>query len=289
MKRRKEKRTKKKTIKSVSKKPEENIQVQASETQKKNQEPERQQLRALFKLYARHKTADVREKLILAHTRLVVNLAKRFANRGEPLKDLIQVGNVGLIQAIDRFDVKRGVEFVTYATPTILGEIKRYFRDKGWTLKVPRRLQELNQRATKAIDGLTQELSRSPTIHELAEFLELHEEEVLEALELGQAYNPLSLDAEISAESDDASARLMDLAGSVDKEIEGLSSKESIRDALQQLSEAERAIVYLRFFKNCTQMEVAKKLRVSQMQISRLQQRALRKLRYALGQGHESK
>lgn len=289
MKRRSEKKTVKKPIKTVSKNPEENVQLQASETQKKNLEPDRQQLRSLFKTYARHKTTKVREQLILAHTRLVINLAKRFANRGEPLKDLIQVGNVGLIQAIDRFDVRRGVEFVTYATPTILGEIKRYFRDKGWTLKVPRRLQELNQRASKAIDALTQELSRSPTIHELAEFLELDEEEVLEALELGQAYNPLSLDAEISAEGDEPSARLMDLAGSVDKEIEGLSSKESLRDALQQLPEAERAILYLRFFKNCTQMEVARKLRVSQMQISRLQQRALRKLRYVLGHGHESK
>ncbi len=289
MKRRSEKKTVKKPIKTVSKNPEENVQLQASETQKKNLEPDRQQLRNLFKTYARHKTTKVREQLILAHTRLVINLAKRFANRGEPLKDLIQVGNVGLIQAIDRFDVRRGVEFVTYATPTILGEIKRYFRDKGWTLKVPRRLQELNQRASKAIDALTQELSRSPTIHELAEFLELDEEEVLEALELGQAYNPLSLDAEISAEGDEPSARLMDLAGSVDKEIEGLSSKESLRDALQQLPEAERAILYLRFFKNCTQMEVARKLRVSQMQISRLQQRALRKLRYVLGHSHESK
>lgn len=289
MKRRSKKKTGKKAVETVSENPKESVQTPEPETQKKNQDFERQQLRKLFRLYARNKTADVREQLILAHTRLVVNLAKRFANRGEPLKDLIQVGNVGLIQAIDRFDVKRGVEFVTYATPTILGEIKRYFRDKGWTLKVPRRLQELNQQATKAIDALTQELSRSPTIHELAEFLDLNEEDVLEALELGQAYNPLSLDADLSAESDESSARLLDLAGSVDKEIEGLSSKESLRDALQQLPEAERAILFLRFFKNYTQMEVAKKLRVSQMQISRLQQRALRKLRYALGQGHESK
>lgn len=263
------------------------VLITAPEDQKKNQDDEREKIRRLFRVYAKNKNTGVREKLILAHTRLVINLAKRFSNRGEPLKDLIQVGNVGLIQAIDRFDTNRGTEFVTYATPTILGEIKRYFRDKGWTLKVPRRLQELNQHATKAIDALTQEFSRSPTIHELAEHLELSEEEVLEALELGQAYNPLSLDAELTVESDDAAAKLLDLAGGLDKEIEGISSKEALQDALHQLPAAERAIVILRFFKNYTQMEVAKKLQVSQMQISRLQQRALRKLRYVLGYGNE--
>lgn len=265
------------------------VQAAVLPVQKKNQDDERENIRRLFRVHAKNKSAGVREQLILAHTRLVINLAKRFANRGEPLKDLIQVGNVGLIQAIDRFDTTRGVEFVTYATPTILGEIKRYFRDKGWTLKVPRRLQELNQQATKAIDALTQEFSRSPTIHELASHLELSEEEVLEALELGQAYNPLSLDAELNVESDDSAAKLLDLAGGVDKEIEGLTAKEALTDALMQLPQAERAIVVLRFFKNYTQMEVAKKLRVSQMQISRLQQRALRKLRYVLGYGNEGK
>lgn len=278
-----------KKSKKKQKKEEAQVQETSLPIQKKNPDGEREKLRRLFKVFARNRNAEIREQLVLAHTRLVVNLAKRFANRGEPLKDLIQVGNVGLIQAVDRFDVKRGVEFITFATPTVLGEIKRYFRDKGWTLKVPRRLQELNQHATKAIDALTQEFSRSPTIRELAQHLDISEEEVLEALELGQAYNPLSLDAELTAEGDDSAAKLLDLAGGLDKDIEGLTAKESLQDALLQLPEAERAIVVLRFFKNYTQMEVAKKLRVSQMQISRLQQRAMRKLRYMLGYGNESK
>lgn len=247
--------------------------------EKTKRSKERDEIRKLFALYKKTKDPAIRERLILNHLNLVVNLARRFANRGEPLRDLIQVGNLGLIQAIDRFDLKRRVEFITYATPTILGEIKRYFRDKGWAVKVPRRLQELNLAIAKTIDQLTQGLKRSPTISEIAHHLEVSEEDVLEALELGQAYNPLSLDAEVFSETDECPPTLLDLAGKVDKEIEGLGDKNILKEAIQCLSYKERLIIYWRFYKNQTQIEIAKRLKISQMQVSRIQQRALHRMR----------
>src|SRR5271163_1045647 len=151
------------------------------------------------------KSADAertRDELVVAHLNLVRYLAVKFVNRGEALDDLIQVGTVGLLKAIDRFDLDRGVEFTTYATPTIVGEIKRYFRDKGWAVKVPRRLQELNLALNRASEKMAIELGRSPTVHELADRLQASEEDILEAQELGQAYNLLSLDSEVSGEGD---------------------------------------------------------------------------------------
>ena len=159
---------------------------------------------------------QLRNELIVVHLNLVRFLAVRFANRGEPLDDLVQVGTVGLLKAIDRFDTERGVEFTTYATPTIVGEIKRYFRDKGWAVKVPRRLQELNLAVNRASDKLAIELGRSPTVAELAQHLKAGEDEILEAQELGQAYNLLSLDSEVSGDSDKKSQTLADTVGVAD-------------------------------------------------------------------------
>src|ERR1700674_5025268 len=150
---------------------------------------DRERVRALFAEYTKSRQSAPRDELVVLHLNLVRYLASRFANRGEALEDLIQVGTLGLIKAIDRFDTGRGVEFTTYATPTIVGEIKRYFRDKGWAVKVPRRLQELNLAVNRALEKLTVKLGRSPTIAELASHLGATEEDVLEAQELGQAYN----------------------------------------------------------------------------------------------------
>src|SRR5487761_149433 len=162
----------------------------------------------------------LRDELVVAHLNLVRYLAVKFANRGEPLDDLIQVGTVGLLKAIDRFDLDRGVEFTTYATPTIVGEIKRYFRDKGWAVKVPRRLQELNLAVNRASDKLAIELGRSPTVAELAERLSAGEEEILEAQELGQAYNLLSLDSEVSGDTDRKTQTLADTVGVSDARLD---------------------------------------------------------------------
>jgi RNA polymerase sigma-B factor len=224
----------------------------------------------------------VRHELVVAHLNLVRYLAVKFANRGESLDDLIQVGTVGLIKAIDRFDLERGVEFTTYATPTIVGEIKRYFRDKGWALKVPRRLQELNLSVNRAIESLTIALGHSPTVAELAAHLHASEEEILEAQELGQAYNLLSLDTEMTSEGEKNAQTLADYVGKADPSLANLEDRANLERAFEVLSRRERIILFLRFYESISQTEIAKRLKVSQMHVSRLQQKALEKLRRAL-------
>jgi RNA polymerase sigma-B factor len=236
----------------------------------------------LFAEYQRARDPQVRDRLILAHMNLVRYLARKFANRGEPLEDLIQVGMIGLINAIDRFDPDRGIRFATYATPTIVGEIRRYFRDRGWAVKVPRRLQELNLAANKAVDDLTQRLDRAPTVPELAEELHISEAEALEAMELGELYELPSLDSEMGGESEETRSRLADYVGRVDEEIERFERRARLTQALRALTPRERRIIELRFFDNLSQTQVAKQLDISQMHVSRLQQRALAKLRAAV-------
>ena len=223
----------------------------------------------------------LRSDLVVAHLNLVRYLALKFANRGEPLDDLIQVGTVGLLKAIDRFELDRGVEFTTYATPTIVGEIKRYFRDKGWAVKVPRRLQELNLAVNRAVEKMSVEFGRSPTVGELGERLRASDEEILEAQELGQAYNLLSLDTEISSDGDKSST-LADHIGAADPELALLEDKANLEHAFKSLNGRERVILYLRFYESVSQTEIAKRLHVSQMHVSRLQQKALEKLRLVL-------
>jgi RNA polymerase sigma-B factor len=224
----------------------------------------------------------LRDELVVAHLNLVRYLAVKFANRGESLDDLIQVGTVGLLKAIDRFDLERGVEFTTYATPTIVGEIKRYFRDKGWAVKVPRRLQELNLSVNRAIEKLNVKLGHSPTVGELAEHLGVSQEDILEAQELGQAYNLLSLDTELSGEGDKKTQTLADYIGHNDAGLELLEDKANLERAFDVLTRRERVILYLRFYESVSQTEIAKRLNVSQMHVSRLQQKALEKLKHVL-------
>ena len=226
----------------------------------------------------------LRNDLVVAHLNLVRFLALKFANRGEPLDDLVQVGTVGLLKAIDRFELDRGVEFTTYATPTIVGEIKRYFRDKGWAVKVPRRLQELNLAVNRANEKMAVELGRSPTVAELAERLNATEEDILEAQELGQAYNLLSLDSEVMGEGDKRSQKLADTVGVKDSGLELLEDRANLERAFHVLTGRERVIIYLRFYESVSQTEIARRLNVSQMHVSRLQAKALEKLRSALGE-----
>jgi len=233
----------------------------------------------LFAKYQKTRDPQVREELILAHMNLVRYLARKFANRGEPLEDLTQVGMIGLMNAIDRFDPSRGIRFATYATPTIVGEIRRYFRDRGWAVKVPRRLQEMNLAANKAIDGLTQKLNRPPTVPELAREMEISEQEALEAMELGDLYELPSLDGEMGGDSDETRSKLADYVGQVDEGIEKFERRVRLAEALSSLSPRERKIIELRFFDNLSQTQVAQRLEMSQMHVSRLQQRALAKLR----------
>lgn len=222
----------------------------------------------------------IRDELVELHLPLVEYLARRFRNRGEWLDDLTQVATIGLIKSIDRFDLNRGVEFSTYATPTIVGEIKRHFRDKGWAVRVPRRLQELKLSLTKAISELSQREGRAPTVAELATYLKMTEEEVLEGLESANAYSTVSLDAPDSGD-DDAPA-VSDSLGIVDESLEGVEYRESLKPLLERLPPREKRILLLRFFGNMTQSQIATELGISQMHVSRLLARTLAQLREGL-------
>src|SRR5688572_22674923 len=222
-----------------------------------------------------------RDDLVHLHLPLVEHCARRFRNRGEPFEDLVQVGTIGLIKSIDRFESDRGVEFSTYATPTIIGEIKRYFRDKGWAIRVPRRLQELRMQIGAASAELTQSLGRSPTPRELAENLGCTVEEIVEGIESSNAYATLSLDASDNGE-DGAAATMLDAIGVDDANLEHVEIRESLKPLLDQLEPREKKILLLRFFKNMTQSQIADEIGVSQMHVSRLLTRTLAQLRRSL-------
>ncbi|MDX2515663.1 MULTISPECIES: RNA polymerase sigma factor SigF [Streptomyces] len=223
--------------------------------------------------------AELRNRLVRMHLPLVEHLARRFRNRGEPLDDLTQVATIGLIKSVDRFDPDRGVEFSTYATPTVVGEIKRHFRDKGWAVRVPRRLQELRLSLTTATAELSQQHGRSPTVHELAEKLAISEEEVLEGLESANAYSTLSLDV---PDTDDESPAVADTLGAEDEALEGVEYRESLKPLLEDLPPREKRILLLRFFGNMTQSQIAQEVGISQMHVSRLLARTLAQLREKL-------
>ncbi|MGW7004815.1 RNA polymerase sigma factor SigF [Streptomyces sp. NPDC054933] len=219
---------------------------------------------------------ELRNRLVQMHLPLVEHLARRFRNRGEPLDDLTQVATIGLIKSVNRFDPDRGVEFSTYATPTVVGEIKRHFRDKGWAVRVPRRLQELRLALTTATGELSQAHGRAPTVHELAEHLKISEEEVLEGLESANAYSTLSLDV---PDTDDESPAVADTLGAEDDALEGVEYRESLKPLLEQLPPREKKILLLRFFGNMTQSQIAQEVGISQMHVSRLLARTLAQLR----------
>jgi RNA polymerase sigma-B factor len=218
---------------------------------------------------------QARDALIELHLPLVEHCARRFGNRGEPVEDLVQVGTIGLIKAVDRFDVDRGVEFSTYATPTILGEIKRHFRDRGWAIRVPRRLQELRMAITTATSELSQNLGRSPTPREIAGRLGVSVEEVLEGLESAHAYATLSLDAG----EDGTAASMLETMGADDLGLEHVEIRESLRPLLENLPAREKRILVLRFFQQKTQSQIAEEIGISQMHVSRLLTQTLKRLR----------
>ncbi len=242
----------------------------------------------LFDAYARTRDPAIRDELVAMHMNLVRFIAAKFSNRGESIEDLQQVGALGLIKAIERFNVAVGAELTTYATPTIIGEIKRYFRDKAWALKVPRRLQELKVSVMRVTENLTNNLGRAPTIHEVAEVLKLSDEEVLEAHELGQAYNLLSLNTEIESDEDKKVSNLLDYLGRADLQIENVENRVVLERAFEHLSKRERLVIYLRFYESLSQSETARILGISQMHVSRLQGKALSKLKTVLSDSSEA-
>lgn len=226
--------------------------------------------------YHRSGDPEAREQILVELLPLVRALASRYAGRGEPLEDLVQVGALGLIKAVDRFDVDRGVEFSSYAVPTIVGEIRRHFRDKAWAMHVPRRLKELSVRLSRVLDELTTELGRSPTVAELAEATGVEEEDVIDALDSAHAYSTRSLQAPFDDEGDD---NLFDKLGVEDQGYVDVEESALVTAGLDALDERERRIVELRFFEEMTQSQIAAELGISQMHVSRLLRRALSSMR----------
>ncbi|WP_408991148.1 RNA polymerase sigma factor SigF [Streptomyces sp. 1268] len=227
-----------------------------------------------------HEYSYVRNTLVELNLALVKFAASRFRSRSEPMEDIVQVGTIGLIKAIDRFELSRGVEFPTFAMPTIVGEIKRFFRDTSWSVRVPRRLQELRLDLAKAGDELSQQLDRAPTVAELSERLGITPEEVVEGMSASNAYTASSLDAK--PEEDDSEGALADRIGYEDHGLEGIEYVESLKPLIAALPARDRMILSLRFVSNMTQSEIGEELNISQMHVSRLLSRTLTKLRKGL-------
>src|SRR5918994_1452556 len=243
--------------------------------------------KALLRRYHEEGDLAAREQLIEQSLSLVRSLARRYAYRGEQLDDLVQIGCIGLIKAIDRFDIDRGVELTTYATPNIIGEIKRHFRDKGWAVRVPRGLQELNVQLSQLLEQLTIQLERSPTIPELAKAAGVTEEEVLEALESGQAYATLSLSAPAGGD-DSSDLDPLESLGEIEHEYEVSEDRAVLAPGLAALDERERKILHLRFFEGLTQSQIAQQVGISQMHVSRLIRRSLEKVREEIATGRQA-
>lgn len=233
--------------------------------------------RELFYRYKQKGDTDARDQLIVNHLNLVRFLASKFKNRGESLEDLVQVGTIGLIKAIDRFEPDRGLEFTTYATPTIMGEIKRHFRDKGWSVRVPRRLQELSAKVNQATDELTNQLQRSPSVAEIAERLDVTVDEVLEAMESSSAYSSVPLEGG-GATEDEESPSVIDHYATEDADLAASDDRIVLEEAIADFSPRERDVIHMRFVDGLTQVEIAERLGVSQVQVSRLLRRTLRRI-----------
>lgn len=236
----------------------------------------------LFYLYKDNRDIAIRNELIKRHMYITEILAKKYINKGIEYEDIYQVASLGLIYAIERFDVDRGFEFSSFATPTIIGEIKKYFRDKGWSVRVPRRIQELSKKINQAKSKLQQDLQRIPKVSDIAEYLNVTEEEVIEAMEASQVYTPKSLDLTYDASGDDKDIQLQDIIGRDDKYFDIIENRDFINMCLKKLNEVEIKIVNDRFFENKTQIQVADELNVSQMTVSRMEKKIIKKFRKEL-------
>lgn len=221
-----------------------------------------------------------RDRLVTRCLPLAEHIARRFDGRGEAHEDLVQVARLGLVNAVNRFDVTRGSDFVSFAVPTIMGEVRRYFRDTGWAVKVPRRMKELHLSLSKAIGDLSQRLGRSPTVKELSVALDLDPDEVTQGLAAGNAYQTVSVDTTVGSQSEELP--LLETLGDYDAALENVENHEALRPLLAALPERERTVVLYRFFGNLTQTQIADRLGISQMHVSRLLARTLAQMREGL-------
>lgn len=245
-------------------------------------ESEQEETNALIKQFQQHPSDALQTELVNRYRELVETLAGKFSRGNEPFEDLVQVGMIGLIAAIRRFDESYGRHFEGFAVPTIVGEIKRYMRDKTWSVHVPRRIKELGPRVKKAVEELTVQYQRSPQVAEIAAYLNVTEEEVLESMEMARSYNALSVDSPIEADSDGSTVTLLDLVGQVDVGYEQVDQQMILQKAMRSLSDRERQIIHMMFFENRSQKQAGEVLGISQMHVSRLQRRALGKLKKAI-------
>lgn len=241
--------------------------------------------KALFEEYKEKGSEEARDQLIVSHLNLVRFIAAKYRNKGEQMDDLIQVGTVGLIKAIDRFDPSRGLEFTTYATPTIKGEIQRHFRDRGWDVRVSRRLQELSAKVKKAQEDLSKELGRSPKVEEVAERVGASVDDVLEAMEAGKAYSATSLEQSTTSDEDDGPTLEDRYIAPAESETDNADDRMSLEEARQKLSPREQEIIRMQYEENLTQTQMAARLGISQVQVSRLLNKTLAKLRSELNAG----
>ncbi|WP_432662111.1 SigB/SigF/SigG family RNA polymerase sigma factor [Wukongibacter baidiensis] len=233
----------------------------------------------LFRIYKETKDIEIRNELINRYLYIPEILSKKYINKGIDYEDIFQVASLGLIYAIERFDIDRGFEFSSFATPTIIGEIKKYFRDKGWAIRVPRRIQELSKKVNDVKVKLQQNLQRVPKVKDIAEYLAVTEEAVLEAMEASQVYTPKSLDVSYDNNGDDKEVQLKDIIGEDDKSFDKFENMDFIQKCMEKFNEAEVKIVEDRFFNNMTQVDVAARLGVSQMTVSRMEKKIISKFR----------
>ncbi len=235
--------------------------------------------KVLFKMYKESKDIHIRNELIHRYMYITEILSKKYVNKGIDYEDIYQVASLGLIYAIERYDVDRGFEFSSFATPTIIGEIKKYFRDKGWSVRVPRRIQELSKKINVAKSKLQQDLQRVPKIEDIAEYLSCTEEQVIEAMEASQVYTPKSLDISYDSSGDDKDIQLLDIIGEDDKYFDVIENRDFIEKCMEKLNEVELKIIQDRFFESKTQIQVANELNVSQMTVSRMEKKIIKKFR----------
>lgn len=233
----------------------------------------------LFAKYKSSEDLDIRNELINRNMYIAEILSKKYIGKGIDYEDIFQVASMGLIYAIQRFDLSRGFEFSSFATPTIIGEIKKYFRDKGWSIRVPRRIQELSKKVNMAKVKISQEQKKIPTVEDIANELGITQEEVLETMDASQAYSPISLDIKYDNDGEDKDMSLGELIGEEDKNYTEIENIDMLSALMQDLSDIEKKIVYDRYFQGKTQMELASELDVSQMTVSRMEKKILSKLK----------
>lgn len=233
----------------------------------------------LFFQYEKTKNIEIRNEIFDKYKYMPEIISKKYNNRGIEYEDLYQIACMGLIYAIERYDISKGFEFTSFATPTILGEIKKYFRDKGWAIKVPRKVQEVSKKVNETNNFLSNKLQRTPTIKEIAEHIKFSEEEVLEAFEAGKMFTSQSLDIKFDSSNEESEVTLMDLVGVEDKYYTEFENQDFINKSLDKLNELEKQIIINRYFYNKTQSDIAKELNISQMTVSRVEKKSLGKLR----------